>query len=106
MRVGARQFVAASIEPELGYNRELYNKLPYATFLFLSAAEAYIHIGCRVSSRRMRGIQLLRVLFALMYMALPSLQAKAPDAVYTPAMTLASVRPPPKCKWFSSFGIG
>ena len=33
----------------------------------------------------MRGIQLLRVLFALMFMALPSLQAKVDEAVPTPA---------------------
>ena len=38
----------------------------------------------------MRGIQLLRVLFALMFMALPSLQAKAADAVSTPATPPAS----------------
>jgi hypothetical protein len=33
----------------------------------------------------MRGIQLLRVLFALMFMALPSFQAKVDEAVSTPA---------------------
>ena len=55
----------------------------FATFLFLSAAPAYIDIGCRGRTRRMRGIQLLHVLLALMFMALPSLQAKAADAVST-----------------------
>jgi len=38
----------------------------------------------------MRGIQLLRVLFALIFMALPSLQAKGADAVSTPATPPAS----------------
>jgi hypothetical protein len=55
----------------------LCNRLPYATYLFLSTAQADIDIGCRGWSRRMRGMQPLRVLFALMFMALPALQAKA-----------------------------
>jgi hypothetical protein len=79
-------FARMGLPPQLGYNE-------LSTLCYFSVPLGRTGL-CRYRVSRVvwsdAGIPLLRVLFALMFMALPSLQAKAADAVSTPATPPAS----------------